>query len=125
MEDVTKWFNDGENLYTFSQWDEAISRFRNVIEVEPNNLRARLRIGLALAHKGLHEQAIEEYKKILMIDDKYIDAYYNLGWSYYHDLKDISEAVKYWSEVVRLDLQDTATKKWLDKAIAEREKLQS
>ncbi len=111
-------FRDAERSYMSSDWEDAVVGFKRVVHRDPNNLLARLRIGLALTQQGKYEQAIEEYNEILKIDPDYSDAHYNLGWVYYHELQNIPEAIKHWQELVRLKPEGIVGRRWLNEALA-------
>jgi tetratricopeptide (TPR) repeat protein len=53
---------------------------KSEISVEAKNYNAN---GLALAQKGQYQQAIEEYKKAIIKEPAYSDAYVNCSKAYY------------------------------------------
>jgi tetratricopeptide (TPR) repeat protein len=71
----------------FSAWLPAASRFsqpytgmKSEISIEAKNYNAN---GLAFAQKGQYQQAIEAYKKAIMKEPAYTDAYVNCSKAYY------------------------------------------
>ena len=56
------------------------SGMKSEISVEAKNYNAN---GLAFAEKGQYEEAIEEYKKAIMIAPAYTEAYFNCSKAYY------------------------------------------
>jgi tetratricopeptide (TPR) repeat protein len=49
--------------YSNRQYDQAIAQYRKTLELDPNILWVRLRLGQALSQKGLAEEALAEFRK--------------------------------------------------------------
>ena len=52
-------------------------------------------VGITLGSQGEIEQAIENYKKAILLDPKYYEAYYNLGVTYYRQGKTDLAVINY------------------------------
>ena len=61
------------------QFDEAIGRFKRVIEIKPDYAEAYNNLGMALKGKGDLEASIENFKQALKIKPDYFEAHANLG----------------------------------------------
>ena len=74
-------YESGWIYYCARQYDRAINLFREALSMDMNSGQTHRRIGLALAQKGLLEEAIAELGKALEIRE---DAAYesDLGWLY-------------------------------------------
>ncbi len=59
--------------------DRAIDAYQRTIELDPQNVQARLNLGLVLAEAGRLDAAIEQYQQALQIDHGNIDAMNNIG----------------------------------------------
>jgi tetratricopeptide (TPR) repeat protein len=53
------------NFYLAREYDRAIEQLQKVIEMEPNFVAARSTMGSVLVQKGLYEEAMAEYTKVL------------------------------------------------------------
>lgn len=73
--------------------------------------------GVALADKGLTDEAIREYKEAIRIRPEYADAHFNLGV----DLKSkglIDDAIREYKEAIRIDPEDAKGHYGLGDALA-------
>jgi tetratricopeptide (TPR) repeat protein len=59
--------------------DEAITHYREALQVNPAYAEARLNLGNALLRKGGVDDAVAEYQKALQINPAFADAHLNLG----------------------------------------------
>jgi tetratricopeptide (TPR) repeat protein len=65
----TKEYNEfGVKSAKMGLWNEAIMRWRRVVEVEPNNAQAHNNLGVAYESKGQFEAALAEYKTAIELD---------------------------------------------------------
>ena len=62
-------FSLGWRLYMSRQYDHAIERLQNTIEMDPNFAVAHLVLGQAYEQKGLYDQAIAELRKAVAISN--------------------------------------------------------
>lgn len=49
-------------------WNEAISRWRKITEIDPNNAKAHNNLGVAYESKGEFDLALAEYKAAIELD---------------------------------------------------------
>ena len=90
LEEATKHFPDDEelqnnllNAYAMSnQIDRAIEVYGNTVANAPNNKIYRYNYGSLLLQAERHDDAIEQLKEAVRIDEAYTDAQYNLGAAY-------------------------------------------
>lgn len=53
------------NFYLARRYDKAVEQLQRIIEMDPNFMAARSVLGSVLAQKGLHDEAIGEYQKVM------------------------------------------------------------
>ena len=96
VEEFNFWYNKGDN-------EKAQQALQNAIEADPTNKILHFNIGVTYDNlaKTEHEaknhekafeyieKAVTGYKSAIEIDDKYVDAYYNLGALYVNESQEI------------------------------------
>ena len=96
VEEFNFWYNKGDN-------DKAQQALQNAIEADPSNKILHFNIGVTYDNlaKTEHEsknhekafeyieKAVTGYKSAIELDDKYVDAYYNLGALYVNESQEI------------------------------------
>src|SRR6202043_2937236 len=77
-------------------WDQAISSYRKVLQVEHNDALTHYDLALALKYKGEPKQAVDEFETALHLKPKWGDAQYGLGAAFYdlHDLPAAANALQ-------------------------------
>ena len=61
---------------------KGIMMLKEVVEQNPDNLEAHLKLGLFSLKSEQYEKAIDRFKKVLEIDPNYVDAYLYLADAY-------------------------------------------
>ncbi len=79
----------------------AIADLRNRVRANPNDAPLRVRLGEALASAGLLDDAVDQFKAALKIDDKHTGAYLDLGIVAMQE-KEHSTAEGYFNKVIEL-----------------------
>lgn len=69
----------------------------------PQDAEIHNRLGNEYCESGEFEKAVREYEEAISIYPDYVDAYYNLGVTYYHDLKDYQKAANYFQKFLELE----------------------
>lgn len=65
----TKEYNEfGVKSAKMGLWNEAIMRWKRIVEVDPNNAQAHNNLGVAYESKGQFEAALAEYKTAVELD---------------------------------------------------------
>jgi tetratricopeptide (TPR) repeat protein len=70
-------YNLGMVLLQKKDAANAVTEFRNAVQIMPDYTEARCNLGIALFDKGDKEEAIAQYRKALEIDPTYAKAEYN------------------------------------------------
>jgi tetratricopeptide (TPR) repeat protein len=73
--------NLGIALFEKGRVDEAISHYREALEIEPNYGKAHYNLGNALLQKGNVAEALVHYQEAVEVDPENAEAHYNLGAS--------------------------------------------
>ncbi len=94
-----------EIYYEKKEYDKAYSMYENITTLAPATENARLayiNMGNILDDTGKYSDAIEAYKKALIINDKDDVALYNLGIVYKH-ANSLDDAIKAWDRAAKLN----------------------
>ena len=75
-------FTQGQDHYRAGRWNEAISTYRQVIELDPTHQSAYVNLGDAYYQNSQLDLAVEAYLKAVELDPDDADAAYNLGAAY-------------------------------------------
>jgi len=89
-------------------------------DIIPKNAKIHNSLGNDYCEKGEFEKAVEEYEKAATIYPNYTDALYNLGFTYYMDLKNYVKAAYFMKRFLQIEGGESADakqlRKWLDDA---------
>jgi tetratricopeptide (TPR) repeat protein len=59
--------------------DQAISQYRQALQVKPDYVEAHNNLGIALQLQGKIDEAMNHYRQAMQINPSYVEAYYNMG----------------------------------------------
>lgn len=96
------YFNLGVCLYECKQYNEAITQYKKVIELDSNNPNTYINLGVCLHNLEKYDEAIIQYKKAIDLDSDYKDAYKNLGYSLLKS-EQYNDAIKAYEKFIILD----------------------
>ncbi|MCT8137713.1 tetratricopeptide repeat protein [Anaerobacillus sp. CMMVII] len=94
------------NIYFWNSEDmkrinEQLEFYQEKVNNDPANLEDRIVLGYTHFLKGNNNQAVNEFKYVIDIDENYFDAYYNLGFVYL-DEKKYYEALSMFNKTVQI-----------------------
>jgi len=69
----------GLALFHLGRVDEAVSRYREALRLQPDRADVESDLGAALFHLGRVSESMDCFRKALQIDPKMADAHFNLG----------------------------------------------
>jgi Flp pilus assembly protein TadD len=72
----------GNSYFTCGQVDQAITEYRQAVEIQPGEPGTHYNLGQAYFKKGITEAAEAEYKNALQLNPAYLPAHSNLGYLY-------------------------------------------
>ena len=70
----------GDALRDNQGCEAAIPAYRRAVELRPEDNRARINLGVCLAHTGAYAEAARAFEEALAVDPGSADAHVNLGW---------------------------------------------
>jgi Flp pilus assembly protein TadD len=90
---ATTYFAHGHLLERQGEFERAIAQYRQALELTPNFVSARNRLGITLNKLGQHSLASAEFRKVLETHPHLTYVQNNLGFSYYLEGKyELAEA---------------------------------
>lgn len=101
-----------EALVRGGQWEAGITILRPILVVEPNNLKARNLLGIALTGKGDLADANREYEQVLKAAPKFVPALSNLAVNEL-SLNDVAAAERHLNTAVKLAPDDPTINAYL------------
>ncbi len=84
------------------EFQQAIAKFNEVLEEDPQAFEAYTGIGFVYIHQGEYEKAIASFNKAIEINPEYAPAYDNIGVVYSFTRR-YSEAIPYFEKAIHLD----------------------
>ena len=85
-----------------NNFKEALNFYNQVLEIDPNNLNARINLGVLFKELGDNKKAKNCFEKVIEINANYVDAHYNLG-NILKDLKEYQKAIDCYEKVIKLN----------------------
>jgi len=93
---------------------ESVQAYKKAIDLDPQQMDARMGLAEVYEDKGLYPEAIAEYKKVVDQDAKNTGALYNLALVY--EKVDAKEAIGLWERYIQLAGALPSEKDWVDVA---------
>jgi tetratricopeptide (TPR) repeat protein len=94
-------YNLGNALHERGRLKEAVSCYRNALEIDPGFYKAHGNLGNVLALQGNLGEAVKHFREVLRVDPRDADAHYNLGITLARQ-GDVEKAIHHISEAVLL-----------------------
>jgi tetratricopeptide (TPR) repeat protein len=100
----------GSSYFTIEDYDNALTNYKKVLELDNENAPALAFIGSYYRNKGDYQQALHYYNLSLSINPDYAYAYDGIGTAYYFT-HDYENSIKYLTKAYKMDptLRYTAT----------------
>ena len=93
----------GNAYFDSGQWNEAIRLYERALAINPRSADVHTDMGTAYRNMGRTDRALAEYRRALELEPGHMDARYNLGVVYAYDVKDYTQAIAIWKQVLRLE----------------------
>ncbi len=102
----------GDIMFSLKQYSKSADTYSSILDVEPKNADARVKLGNSLFFQGMTSPAMREYKAALELDPSKAEAHYYIALALSHgNPPDVDSAIKSWQQVVKLSPgTDLATK---------------
>lgn len=107
----------GDLHVRFGQWDEARSRYEEVIEQEPDNIPALVDLGAYYFNRGDYGNAVSMFQRVTALEQESAAAHFNLSLAYAESYL-YDESREALLEARRID--DLRVTEWLDRSEGER-----
>lgn len=95
----------GTNAYDAEDFDTAIARFSDAIQLNPRSLEALYARGITYIRLEAHEKAIADFTQAIETDARFADAYRGRGTALFESGDDDNAILDY-TEAIRLDAND-------------------
>ena len=112
--DKELWNKLGDGYYEMGIFNEAILMYKKSLQVDETQQNIRLKLALSLQKNCQTYSAIEELKKILAKDNQNVYANYYLGKILAYDIKNIEEAVGFFTKAKQSLIAQKASLTYLD-----------
>ncbi len=103
--DKIGYYNRGNDHRDKGKYDEAISDYTKVLEIDPREVRAYVNRGATYGRKGQYDQAISDFTKALEINPGDALAYPNRGLAYYSKGQ-YDKAISDYTKVLEINPRD-------------------
>lgn len=117
--DAYRHFNRAMELTGQQKFVAAISEWAKVLELAPDDRKARNNLGLALAHTGKLPEALAEFQKAVELDPLYAAGWNNLALVL-QSMGRVDEAIARWENALKLNPASGAAHNNLAEALASR-----
>ena len=105
-------YAQAETLVRQGQWDQGIALLRELLTTEPNNLKARNLLGIALTGKGDLTAADREFRQAARIDPHFSPALKNLAINEFNQ-KNVAAAESHFAEALAVAPNDAVIHAYL------------
>lgn len=109
---AVKHFELADLYYTYNRLDEALYEYNKAINLDPDDIEARIKVAKVYAKKGLVSKAFQELKKLKNEYPNFAPARLSLGILYYSN-GHIIEAQNEWQRIIDKDPANEEAKMYL------------
>ncbi len=99
-------YDRGISYYDKGMIDKAIEEFKEVLELDPDDIETHYHLGNAYADKEMFDEAISIYKKVIEKNPEFIDAYLSLS-TLYLDMDMVDEAISLCNQAISANPDDS------------------
>lgn len=94
-------YNSGLELHLQGKLSEAISRYREALNVSDDNPKLHNNLAVALASQGKLEEALQHFRRVTELEPDYAEGHFNLG-NALMAAKQVEEAIQHYERAVAL-----------------------
>lgn len=103
---IEELYDRGISYYDKGMIDKAIEEFKEVLELDPEDVETHHNLGNAYADKEMFDEAISIYKKIVEKNPEFIDVYLSLC-TLYLDMDMVDEAISLCKQAISANSDDS------------------
>ena len=103
---IEELYDRGISYYDKGMIDKAIEEFKEVLELDPEDVETHHHLGNAYADKEMFDEAILIYEKIVEKNPEFIDVYLSLGMLYL-DMDMVDEAISLCKQAISANPDDS------------------
>ncbi len=103
---IEELYDRGISYYDKGMIDKAIEEFKEVLELDPDDVETHYNLGNAYADKEMFDEAISIYKKAIEKNPEFIDAYLSLS-TLYLDMDMVDEAISLCNQAISANPEDS------------------
>ncbi len=103
---IEELYDRGISYYDKGMIDKAIEEFKEVLELDPEDIETHYHLGNAYADKEMFDEAISIYKKATEKNPEFIDAYLSLS-TLYLDMDMVDEAISLCDQAISTNPEDS------------------
>ncbi len=103
---IEELYDRGISYYDKGMIDKAIEEFKEVLELDPDDIETHYHLGNAYADKEMFDEAISIYKKVIEKNPEFIDAYLSLS-TLYLDMDMVDEAISLCNQAIGANPEDS------------------
>ena len=103
---IEELYDRGISYYDKGMIDKAIEEFKEVLELDPEDVETHHHLGNAYADKEMFDEAISIYKKTVEKNPEFIDVYLSLG-TLYLDMDMVDEAISLCKQAISANPDDS------------------
>ena len=103
---IEELYDRGISYYDKGMIDKAIEEFKEVLELDPDDIETHYHLGNAYADKEIFDEAISIYKKVIEKNPEFIDAYLSLS-TLYLDMDMVDEAISLCNQAISANPGDS------------------
>lgn len=103
---IEELYDRGISYYDKGMIDKAIEEFKEVLELDPDDVETHYHLGNAYADKEMFDEAISIYKKTIEKNPEFIDAYISLS-TLYLDMDMVDEAISLCKQAISVNPDDS------------------
>ena len=103
---IEELYDRGISYYDKGMIDKAIEEFKEVLELDPDDIETHYHLGNAYADKEIFDEAISIYKKVIEKNPEFIDAYLSLS-TLYLDMDMVDEAISLCNQAISANPDDS------------------
>ena len=103
---IEELYDRGISYYDKGMIDKAIEEFKEVLELDPDDIETHYHLGNAYADKEMFDEAISIYKKVIEKNPEFIDAYLSIS-TLYLDMDMVDEAISLCNQAISANPDDS------------------